>query len=351
MTTELRYLVVGYGGVSRGMCRTLEDTSWAGPVAVADVSEEALAAAAGDLSLPAESLFTDLGEALDTCDANAALINTPSELHDEQSKAALEAGLHVLVAKPITNDFQQAVELVDLAAAKGLTLSVGQQIRYNRHYTAVREFVEAGRLGSVEAAWFMNSKPRPKVANLGQMAQPALCENACHHFDSFLAVFGDDRQPEWISCDGFVPSWSAYAGPCMANALIRFSGGLHVSYHGGFSSQSTMYEFRLEGTGGALCCHGLHMSNDEMRYEFAPALGKFEPIEIDTHIPARNPWMGLFDAWRDYVAGGPEPPFSGRNNLKAFAMLSAAIESAETNSTVEIAGNPKYVRAFEEERP
>ena len=57
------------------------------------------------------------------------------------------------MAKPITNDFAQAVELVDLARAKGVTLSVGQQIRYNRHYAAVAEYVHSGALGSVEAAW------------------------------------------------------------------------------------------------------------------------------------------------------------------------------------------------------
>ena len=147
-------------------------------------------------------------------------------------------------------------------------------------------------------------------------------------------------------CDGFVPSWSPYAGPCMVNALIRFSGGLHVSYHGGFSSRAPMYEFRLEGAEGALCCHGVHMSNDTMRYELAPALGQFAPAEIDADVPACAPWEPFFDVWHDYVAGGAEPPFSGRNNLQVFAMLSAAIESVNTGRAVEIAGNPAYATAF-----
>jgi predicted dehydrogenase len=266
-------------------------------------------------------------------------------LHYAQCRLALAAGKHVLVAKPITNDFAQAVELADLAKQKGVTLSVGQQIRYNRHYTAVREFIESGALGHVEAVWFMNSKPRPDPANLAKLDQPALYENACHHFDSLLAICGDPK-PEWIACDGFNPSWSKYSGPCMVNALIAFAGGLHVSYHGGFSSQGPMYELRLEGTKGALRCRGVHMSVDAMSYEFAPALGQFAPLAIDADVPARQPFGVLFAAWHDYLNGGEEPPFSGRNNLKPFALLCAAIDAVQSKRPVFIADHPRYASVF-----
>lgn len=342
----MRGIVVGMGGISKTMLRELAKNDWYETVGVVDVRDEALSDAATLLNLPREALFTDLATALRAVPADAVLINTPSELHYEQTRAALEAGRHVLVAKPITNDYEQAVELVELAAASGVTLSVGQQMRYNRHYTAVSRFVDSGQLGSVEAIFFQNSKPRPNPANLAKMAQPSLYENACHHFDSLLAMV-QGRVPEWVSCDGFIPSWSPYVGPCMVNALIRFSSNLHLLYHGGFSSRAAMYEFRLEGSAGALRCHGIHMSNDTMAYEFAPALGEFAPAAIDADIPARSPWLPFFELWRDYVAGGVEPSFSGRNNLPVFALLSAAIDSVERGQPVDVAGNPRYASAFE----
>ena len=46
-----------------------------------------------------------------------------------------------------------------------------------------------------------------------------------------------------------------------------------------------MYEFRLEGSQGALKCRGLHMSNDTMDYEIAPALGQFAAKRIDERCP------------------------------------------------------------------
>jgi predicted dehydrogenase len=345
----LRSIVVGMGWLSGHMLKYLGQMPWHTTAAIVDVREEALARAKEAYGLPDTALFRSLDEALARTQADVAIVNTPSDLHYAQTRAALEAGLHALVAKPVTNRFEHAAELVRIAAQRNVTLSVGQQIRYNRHYTALREYLASGQLGDVEAAWFMNSKPRPNPANLALMKQPSLYENACHHFDSFLAVFGDPV-PEWIACDGFIPSWSPYAGPCMVNALIRFGRPagqpLHLSYHGGFSSRAPMYEFRIEGSQGALCCHGVHMSNDAMRYERAPALGQFAPAEIDAGIPAQEPFVPFLDAWHGYVNGGAEPPFSGRNNLKVFAMLSAAIESAESGKPAEIAGNPRYRDAF-----
>ncbi|MBV7339070.1 Gfo/Idh/MocA family oxidoreductase [Chloroflexi bacterium TSY] len=341
----IRCLTVGWGGISNHMAQLLLKLPWYETAGVVDVRGEALARAQETLGISADVTFKHLNEALKKVAPDAVLINTPSELHYEQAKESLRAGAHTLVAKPITNSFEDAVELVKLAEDVEPTLSVGQQVRYNRHYQVVAQFVHSGQLGRPEGAWFMNSKPRPNALNLARMKQPALYETSCHHFDSFLAVF-DGYEPEWISCDGFIPSWSPYVGPCMINALIRFSGGLHLAYHGGFSAQSSMYEFRIEGMKGALRCHGLHMSKDTMSYQFAPALGQFEEAAIDNDVPLQTPFLPFFDIWQNYMAGGEEPPFSGRNNLKVFAMLSAAIDSIETGQPVEIAGNPRYREAF-----
>jgi predicted dehydrogenase len=340
----LRCIVVGLGAISRSMDRVLAEKPWYETVAVVDADEQALAGA--HTKHPEAAPFTDLASALEHTSADAVLVNTPSELHYEQTRAALRAGRHVLVAKPITNDFEQAQDLVELATHHDVTLSVGQQMRYMKHYRAVARFLEEGRLGSVELINFVNPKPRPNPANLSTMAQPALYELSCHHFDSLLSLV-PDRVPLEIGCDGFTPSWAAYAGPSMVNAWIRFSGGLHVLYQCGFSSQAVSYELRLEGSEGVLRCRGVHMSSDEMANELAPPLGDFAPCDMADDLPVVDPWDPFVDLWHAYVTGGPEPPFSGANNLKAFALLSAGIESVERGgSPVAVATDPRYARAF-----
>jgi predicted dehydrogenase len=343
---KTRCIVVGLGGLSGNMLRILAEKPWYQTAALVDVRPEALQKAGPQMGLGNDGLFTDFKQALAKAKADAVIINTPVEWHYPQVKAALEAGLHVLVAKPFASDFEQATELVELARKKKVTVSVGQQVRYNRHYRMVKRFIDSGKLGSIEAVFFFNSKPRPNALNLATAPQPALVEMSCHHFDSLFSLF-PGRLPERIFCDGFRPSWSAYRGACMLNATIELSGNLHVLYHGGFSSQADMYELRLEGSLGVLRCRGFHMTNDTMAYEFASVEGrKWQSIDLDEGAPAVDGFVPLLEAWRDYMHGGAEPPFSGRNNLPIFALLTAGINSVESGKPVEIASNPRYQIAF-----
>jgi len=355
---NVRAMIVGLGGISGTMLKFLGQKSWYDTTAVVDIRQQALDKAKQSLELDDDALFTDLGRALVEADADAVIINTPSELHYAQAKAALEAGKHVLVAKPVTNDFQQAVELVELAESVQRTLCVGQQMRYNRHYSTVRDYVGTGALGSIELMNFLNAKPRHEAKNLAKMEQPALYEMSCHHFDSILSLF-PGQVPEWIMVDGFRPSWSVYVGPCSINGLIRMSpdkskpgsGPLHILYHGGFSSQSDLYELRLEGSDGALRCRGLHMSNDTMEYELSPRDGEWSVRDLDEGVTPVSPWLPFFDHWHHYLAhgvlaDGSAAPFSGRANLAVFAMLSAGIDSIQSSAPITIAGNPRYAAAF-----
>ena len=334
------------GGIGKVMMPGIARQPWAEVVAIVDVRDQALAQGQELLGLPDSALFRDLDAALGATEADVAIINTPSEWHYRQCLSCIDAGLDVLVAKPITNDFTDAVQLVEHAERAGRSLSVGQQVRYNRHYQAVRRFLAAGELGTPESVTFLNSKPRHQALNLSTLSQPALYEMSCHHFDTLMAIF-PDNVPETIACDGFRPSWSVYAGPCMVNALIRCSGGLHVLYHGGFSSQSDHYELRIEGTRGVLRCRGIHMSIDEMEYEFAARGRKFERRDdIDADLGAVDAWETFYGDWNDYLSGGPEPSFSGRNNLKVFALLSAAIDAIDSGRRAEVAISAHYAAAF-----
>ncbi|MFM9106269.1 MAG: Gfo/Idh/MocA family protein, partial [Chloroflexota bacterium] len=267
--------------------------------------------------------------------------------HFALARLAIEAGLHPLVAKPVTNDFAEAVALADLADARGVTLAVGQQMRYRNHYEAVARFVGEGRLGTPQAITFIHAKPRPRALNRAAMTQPALYEMSCHHFDCLMAIVPEAR-PEWISCDGFRPSWSPYAGPCMVNAAIRFDGNLHVLYQGGFSSLADSYELRIEGTGGALRCRGVHMSRDGMAYEFAEPLGAWTPLDLEAGLPPSDPWRTLLALWRRHLAGEIDPPFSGRRNLRPFALLSAGVASVETGLPATLGPGTPYAAAFED---
>ena len=164
---QIRSIIVGMGGVTRSMLRSLNAKPWHEIAAVVDISPDALARAADDYALPQSALFSDLDAALQAASADVALINTPSELHFAQAAAALKAGISPLVAKPLTNRYSDSVALVNMAREKNLRLCVGQQMRYFRHYQVVAEFVATGALGSIEQVFFLQCQAAPSSAQSG----------------------------------------------------------------------------------------------------------------------------------------------------------------------------------------
>lgn len=357
MPKTIRSIIVGMGGISRSMLRALADKPWHEVAAVVDVNEAALQQAGADLSLPDSALFTNLDRAFaeTAAPSDVALINTPSEWHYPQAEAALLAGLSPLVAKPLSNNFAHSQALVALAAKRDIKLAAGQQMRYFRHYLTVAEFVSSGALGHVEQIYFFNAKPRHQARNLAGFEQPVLWEMTCHHLDCLFAVL-PELEPESVICDGYLPSWSVYDSPCMINGLFRFSGGQHMVYHAGYSTQSDCYELRLEGSKGALRCRGLHMSKNEMTYEFAGRGEPFEVVDLDRGRPPTSPWSLFFDRWHDWLESGlsagdaDEPHFSGRNNLTVLATIDAAIRSLSTGAFTPIAADEPYSAVFGSER-
>ena len=346
MPKTIRSIIIGMGGISRSMLRHLAEKPWHELVAVVDVDAQALAAS----GLPPSAQFTSLEQALEATKADAALINTPSEWHYSQADAVMRAGLRPLVAKPLSNDFADSLALVELAAERDIKLAVGQQMRYFRHYLTVAEFVATGALGRVEQIFFFNAKPRHQARNLARFDQPVLWEMTCHHLDCLFAIL-PQLLPHSVVCDGFLPSWSVYDSACMINGLFRFAGGQHLLYHAGYSSQSDCYELRLEGERGALRCRGLHMSKNEMTYEFAERGGNFRVVDLDRGRPPTQPWSLFFDRWHSWLcddsdASDADPHFSGSGNLKVLAVIDAAIESLASGAFMPIAGNAKYQAVF-----
>ncbi len=129
--------------------------------------------------------------------AEAVVIATPVHTHYALAKAALQAGKHVLVEKPITASSDQAQELVDLAANRGLVLMTGHTFVYNPAVEAVRDIIQSGELGQI---YYINSTR----ANLG-LLQPdinVMWDLAPHDISILLFILG--KNPISVSARGGV---------------------------------------------------------------------------------------------------------------------------------------------------
>jgi predicted dehydrogenase len=79
----------------------------------------------------------------------AVAIATPVFTHYALASRCLEAGMHVLVEKPLTSTVREAQALVELAAARGRTLMVDHTYLFNQAVRKIKQIVDAGDLGEL----------------------------------------------------------------------------------------------------------------------------------------------------------------------------------------------------------
>jgi predicted dehydrogenase len=96
---------------------------------------------------PSIAVAEDASTAFADPGIDAVVIATPTASHHALASAALQAGKHVLVEKPITTDSRQAEELVVLAERQRRVLMVGHVFLFNLAVQRVRAYITAGELG------------------------------------------------------------------------------------------------------------------------------------------------------------------------------------------------------------
>ena len=143
----LRVALVGYGYWGPNLLRNYMDLPEAQVAWVCDRRPEALGKA--QARFPAIAATTDLEVVFNDASVDAVLVATPISTHHPIAKAALEAGKHVFIEKPMTADTAQAHELVDLATERGLTLMVGHTFVFSPSVRKVKEIIAAGDLGDI----------------------------------------------------------------------------------------------------------------------------------------------------------------------------------------------------------
>ena len=104
----------------------------------------------------------DYKEILADPSIDAVLIATPEHLHHEMAIAALKAGKHIYIEKPLAHTIEEGEEIVKVANASGKVVQVGTQNRSNSLYHLAKEMIAQGMIGDihyVRAFWYRNSPP------------------------------------------------------------------------------------------------------------------------------------------------------------------------------------------------
>ncbi len=203
--------VVGCGNWGRHLARNFAEL---GALAgVSDIDPCAAAAQAERFGVPAIS-----PEALiETSATDALAIATPAEDHAGLALAAIAAGKHVFVEKPIAVFEQDAVRMVDAAAAQGVTLMVGHVLRYHPCFGELQRIVQAGCIGRLQ--YIHTSRTDTRAF---RRAENALWGFAPHDISMILSL--TDASPRRVGAMG--SNLLGKGGLDSAVAALEFPGGV-----------------------------------------------------------------------------------------------------------------------------
>ena len=144
---QVKAAVIGLGWMGSHYARIAAQAHNAQLLAVCDRSEERAQSLASELDVEG---YTDARTMFrQHKDLEAVIIVTPEPAHFDPVCAAVEAGVHILLEKPVATVISEARQIVRMCRDAGLTLGICHHLRFDPRYAAVREAVAGGEVGDV----------------------------------------------------------------------------------------------------------------------------------------------------------------------------------------------------------
>lgn len=207
---------------------------------------------------PEAAIVRDFQALLDDQDVELVVINTPDVLHYEMARAALEAGKHVVVEKPVTQRSDDAEKLIKLARDKGVVLTVFQNRRWDADFRTVKKVVEEAKFGRLVEFESHFDRYRTYIApntwkEEGDEYMGVLYNLGSHMIDQAYVLFG---KPDFVT----------------AHLQIVRTGGMVSDY----------YDIRLQYKGFAALLKCSYLVKDPgPRYTIHGEYGTFHKYGID----------------------------------------------------------------------
>jgi predicted dehydrogenase len=139
--------VIGYGYWGPNLVRNFMEAPGSTVISVCDLQLERLRLL--KVRYPTVSTTTDCAALLADPSIDAIIVATPVSSHFELGMAALKAGKHVLIEKPLAANSEQALQLIDEAAKRKRVLMVDHTFVYTSAVRKIRELITSNALGEI----------------------------------------------------------------------------------------------------------------------------------------------------------------------------------------------------------
>ncbi|RYY66111.1 MAG: oxidoreductase [Chitinophagaceae bacterium] len=294
--------------------------------------------------------YSSLEHLLEDEHIELVVVNTPNHTHYEYARAALQAGKHVIVEKPFVASVAEGAELLQLAHARGLQLSVYQNRRWDSDFRTTQRVLREGSLGEVvEAAFhFDRYNPALSVKEHKETARPGVgvhYDLGPHIIDAALHLFG---LPQSV----FASLRRLRAGSEVPDDmdLLLFYPRLRVRIHAGYFVREPLPAFQLFGTEGTFLKTRADVQEAALLAGAAPggAGWGLEPeatqgilhtgagdAAVRRTVPTEpGDYNAYFDGIYQALREGAPLPVTGAEGLDVIRVLEASERSAENGCRV-----------------
>lgn len=320
--------VVGVGSMGQNHVRVLQTISRL--IGIADIDEDR----GDELSRRFGVRLFASHQALLDAGLEAAIIATPPETHYEIARDFLEAGVAVLVEKPLCTSSKQAAELVRISRRGGVTLGVGHIERHNPIVAFAKKALMEGRFGDLItiSAKRVSSFP-PRVQDIG-----VILDLGIHEVDIARHLVGSPAKRVFAEAGNHAQGEQEDH----ASIVLQFENG--VTCLAEINWLTPMKVRKL-----ALTCERNYVEVDYMNQSVtisSARLGKYDPTDLfqvpleydirEVRLDRREPLKEELVDFLDAVRTRRDPLVTGEDGLEVLRILEGALESARNGIVVDL---------------
>jgi predicted dehydrogenase len=283
---------------------------------------------------------TSFDEVLADPAVQAVAIATPASTHVDIALAALAAGKHVLVEKPLAATFADGAKVVQAAEDAGLVLMLDHTYCYTPAVQHLRGLVRGGELGELQ---YLDSVR----INLGlvQSDVDVIWDLAPHDLSIFDAVLPDDVQPVSVAARGSDPLGCGQV--CVAHLTIELSNGAIGHVHVNWLSPTKVRTTIVGGSRRTAVWDDLNPSQRLAVYDRSVETHDPSTLGVDARnqtrvsyrigdmvapaLPEKEALRSMMTEFAAAITEGRPALTDGRSGLRVLAMLEAAGESLRSN--------------------
>ena len=302
--------------------------------AIADpfLSEET---AAWAKKLGVEVVTKDYHEILADPEIGAVLICSSTDTHSPISIEAIRAGKHIFCEKPIDHDVAKINEVRKALEGTGLKYQVGFNRRFDHNFEAVRNAVQAGKIGEPHIVKITSRDPEPPSAAYVAVSGGMFLDMTIHDFDMARFLVGSDVEEVYVQSAVLVDPAIGEAGD-VDTAVITMkmtNGALAVIDNSRRAAYGYDQRAEVFGSKGMVAVENDSVSNAKIATADGVTGEKPLFFFLERYMQA---YAKEVTAFVDAVVNDTEVPVNQDDGLKAVLIGLAATKSAKEHRPVKI---------------